>query len=128
MYCIHCGAQNADTNKFCLKCGQALAAPSAPAAQPQPTVLQPLPTSRVAGAAPSRRRWPVFLAAALVLCLIVGAGGYLVARQWLHLGANEAAKLMPADTSMMISVSPNPLQLNQLQKLQAIAGAFGVMT
>jgi hypothetical protein len=82
----------------------------------------------VAGAAPSRRRWPIFLGAALVLCLIVGVGGYLLARQWLHLGTNEAAKLMPAKTSMMVSVSPNPLQLNQLQKLQAIAGAFGAMT
>jgi len=82
----------------------------------------------VAVAAPSRRRWPIFLGVALVLCLIAGVGGYLLARQWLHLGTNEAAKLMPAKTSMMVSVSPNPLQLNQLQKLQAIAGAFGAVT
>lgn len=128
MYCIHCGAQNADTNRFCLNCGQALAAPPISATRPQPAAPQPPPTSRAAGRAPSRRRWPIFLGAALVLCLIVAVGGYLLARQWLHLGTNEAAKLMPAKTSMMVSVSPNPLQLNQLQKLQAIAGAFGAMT
>ena len=32
MYCPNCGAQNADTNKFCLKCGTAL--PQAPAGSP----------------------------------------------------------------------------------------------
>jgi len=55
-------------------------------------------------------------------------GTVLLARVWLHVGTNEAAKLMPTKTSMMIHFSPNPWQLNQLQKLQAIAGAFGAVT
>lgn len=39
MYCANCGAQNADTSKFCMKCGQAL--PQSPA--PSTTTYQPSP-------------------------------------------------------------------------------------
>ncbi len=129
MYCIHCGAANADTSKFCMQCGKPLLAPVTPPATPSfPRSLTPVaqaPQATPPRPAPRRRRWLPWAAGALALLLVLGIGTVALARTWLHLGTNDAAKLMPADSPMLLSISPNLLQVRQMQKLQAIVGAFG---
>ena len=131
MYCIHCGAPNTDTSKFCMHCGKALLVPVTPAAAPPPPIHRPSPALT---ALPSvgrvepmtrRRRWLPWVAGALTLLLVLGLGSVLLARTWLHIGTNDAVKLMPENTSMLLSISPNPLQVRHWQRLQTVAGAFG---
>jgi len=129
MYCIHCGAANADTNKFCMHCGKALGAPGTPPAV-TPVPSSPTPAARAPQAqpprsAPWRRRGLLWAAGALALLLVLGIGTIVLARTWLHLGTNDAVKLMPADSPMVLSISPSLLQVRQLQKLEAVGGAFG---
>jgi hypothetical protein len=131
MYCTHCGAPNTDTGKFCMQCGKPLLAPVAPAAAPPPPMRTP--SSALTAAPPvvhiepmtRRRRWLPWVAGGLVLLLVLCLGTASLARTWLHIGTNDAVKLMPENTSMLLSISPNPLQLRQWQRLQTVAGAFG---
>jgi hypothetical protein len=131
MYCIHCGAPNTDTSKFCMQCGKSLLVPVTPAAAPPPPIHRPSPALTalppVGRVAPMtrRRRWLPWVAGALVLLLVLCLGTAALARTGLHIGTNDAVKLMPENTSMLLSISPNPLQLRHWQRLQTVAGAFG---
>jgi len=66
-----------------------------------------------------------WVAGSLALLLVLSLGAVVLARIWLHLGTNDAIKLMPVDSPMVLSISPSLLQVRQLQKLEAVAGAFG---
>ncbi len=129
MYCIHCGAANADTSKFCMQCGKPLLAPGAPPATPTlprtPTPAIPTLQTTPPQPAPRRRRWLPWVAGGLALLLVLSLGAVVLARTWLHLGTNDAIKLLPTDSQMTFSISPSLLQVRQLQKLEAVAGAFG---
>ncbi len=43
MFCIFCGSQNADNNRFCMSCGQPIGQSTASTATQQPVVGQPMP-------------------------------------------------------------------------------------
>lgn len=127
MYCIHCGATNADTSKFCMQCGQTLVAPESPPATPS-TQRGSTPVERTSPLRPAsrRRRWLPWVVG-LTLLLALSLGGVVLARTWLHLGTNDAIKLLPTDSPMTFSISPNLLQLRHLQKLELVGGAFGAV-
>ena len=105
--------------------------PVTPAAAPPPRDPPPLTdldcvTAVVQrGAMTRRRRWLPWVAGGLALLLVLCLGAVVLARTWLHIGTNDAVKLMPENTSMLLSISPNPLQLRHWQRLQTVAGAFG---
>lgn len=46
MFCPNCGTENADTNRFCLKCGTALETKSVQSVTPQPSRVYTPPTPR----------------------------------------------------------------------------------
>jgi hypothetical protein len=114
MYCIHCGAKLEGEPKFCYKCGQPLAEVGKPARpKPPPAVV---PTAAPPPKRKARRRWPLTCGIViLALMMIVGAaaaGAYL----WFGLHrTNQVAKIVPAQTSAFISISPSPLHLLQLR-------------
>lgn len=125
MYCMSCGARNTDDSRFCLQCGKPLAIASEVSSQQGRGVRPPDFATRSLKPAPRRRPWIWFVAGSLIAILLLCVGSYLLARQWLRLGTNEASNLMPTNTMVLMSISPNPLQIGQLRKLQALFGAFG---
>ena len=72
MFCTNCGKDNPDTNKFCLQCGQPLAA----VAGPTPAGEAPSPP------APPRssNRLPLILGGALLLVALAAAAWFLLPR------------------------------------------------
>lgn len=73
MYCPNCGAQNADTAKFCEKCGTGLVATPPPAAQPD-TRMRGVDVTPAPGGHPVTGKNPVL---ALVLSLVIcGVGQF----------------------------------------------------
>jgi hypothetical protein len=44
----------------------------------------------------------------------------MAGRAWLHVGTNDAVEIMPVQTLVILSVSPGPTQLRELQKLRGI--------
>ena len=122
MFCTKCGAQNDDTARFCIKCGAQLVSVAAP----PPTPAVPPPLERPAK--PRRRRsrlWIAIPITLLVLVLLCG-GLFLGLRSWLHLGTNEAAKFIPADTAVYMVFSPDPRQAIHLRRFQELfAGVPG---
>src|SRR5512135_2356498 len=72
MYCPNCGSQNADTSRFCQRCGQALPAIT-------PIVQSPTPTPVTTGTR-SRSGWWLGLLVILALA-VVGVTAYVVANQ-----------------------------------------------
>ncbi len=201
MYCHECGANNADTSRFCLKCGTRLvkSEPSAPTAEPfalaptsldrldpqsdMPTVVrqdgepfqppfrptaQRFPTEPASGpqgdeqptewawpteprweeddyAAPiaeaptevprtRRRRFPRALftcgVVALILILVFVAA---VVAAWFWLGlhrTNQTVRLIPDDSAMVVSFSPDPrqaLQFRDVANLEALVPLLAVV-
>lgn len=70
MFCPNCGAQNADTSKFCLKCGAALPVNLKPAVAPQ---AQPAPVAAATSLTANSRttRWIIVGIIALVVLMVI---------------------------------------------------------
>lgn len=128
MYCVNCGTHNADTNRFCLQCGKPLMATPVSLQEPSRGGWIPPGAPATMPRSPQRRfPWLWFISGGLIVVALLCVGGYLLARQWLRLGTNEAVKLMPADTMMMMSLSPGPLQVSRLQNLAPLSGVLGAV-
>lgn len=122
MYCIKCGRELEGRPKFCPYCGQQLTQVS------RPETRGGAQTSRPAGAPPSRARrrrtvhaprWlvtPALVLLGLVVgCLAVAGGVYF----WLGMHRqNQAAKIVPEETSAFVCISPTLLQLPQLRNVE----------
>jgi hypothetical protein len=74
MYCPSCGSQNADTSRFCQRCGNALPVITPVMQQPTPTPLPGMTATR------SRSGWWLGLLV-LVAIAVVGVTAYVVANQ-----------------------------------------------
>ena len=126
MYCMQCGAWNDDTARFCIKCGAQLISVEAPRpARRRPPPVQPAPARHR-----TRRRWLIAFVAALALVLLLAGGTFAVYRWVLRGWANDAAKLVPANADLYLSLSPSPqqlLQIRKLQKLEALAGILALV-
>ena len=125
-YCTQCGKQVADTSKFCMHCGAALTPP--PTAAPGPaTVSQPAAPKRVpeekVRTTPRAQRWRRTLVTtgivAGVLVLVIGLA-LLAVRQWLHLGTNHTAKMMPEETGLYVVFNPGVRQLIQFSNAERL--------
>lgn len=73
MYCPNCGSQNADTSRFCQRCGQTLPVIT-------PIVQSPTPTPPVTTSTRSRSGWWLGLLVILAMA-VVGVTAYVVANQ-----------------------------------------------
>lgn len=103
MYCPNCGAQNVDTNRFCLKCGGALPLinvanqPTMPMAQV--TASMPAsPTSAVA-AKPSRK--PLLAVTVLIAIGLIAIAAVVVLNQ---------TRLSGRGAAISLSITPLPLE------------------
>lgn len=77
MYCGKCGAENTDSARFCLVCGQMLA----PA--PEPISPPPVPNEPVAVELPvkpkrSRKKWVILLVVAVLVVALGAAAAYML--------------------------------------------------
>jgi len=100
MFCSQCGTENTDTSRFCYRCGAQL--------------VQPAPESAVRRLS---RLWIAIPITLLILVMLCG-GLFLGLQSWLHLGTNEAAEFMPADSAMYMVFSPNLRQTFHLWRSQ----------
>lgn len=135
MYCMKCGAQNEDTARFCIRCGAALgtvkAIPPPPPIFPvpvQPRSLHPHP------ATPTHRRrgiprWLATCGILTAILLLLGGAAVVGIYFWLGMNrTNQTATMIPADTPLIISFSPDPRQAiyyRDADNLQALLPIFG---
>ena len=128
MYCTNCGKENIDTAKFCMYCGAAMEIPQRSPVSPQePTPTLPawqIASSSAAGQYTERRGLPTGLKRVLsvvgivaVVLLVLAGGAMAAGRYWLRLGANETAKMMPAETAMYAVFNPGVRQLAHVADL-----------
>ena len=113
MQCPNCGAQLEGTPKFCYNCGK----PTEQAARAAPPPAQAAPAAPPP-AKPKKKfpRWIIGVVAGLVVLLlacVVIAGGITWALG-LH-RTNQAAKMVPDDATVFITVSPTLRQLPGLR-------------
>jgi len=123
MNCTECGAPNDNTARFCVQCG-------APLASTVPAPPQPLPVME-----PRRpRRWLRWaVIAGLASLLVVMLCGAVLLGAYFFLGfnhTNQTAKMVPADTPMLLSFSPDPRQaihFRTAEDAQAALAAFAAV-
>lgn len=134
MYCMKCGTPNDDTARFCIKCGAKLVQVETTRPQPPPKAGRSLHYQPPPAKGGPRRRLPRWLVTvgAVLLTLILVCGAVLVgAYFWLGLHrTNQTAKIVPAGTPLMISLSPDPrqaLHYREAGNLQALLPTFGIM-
>ncbi len=103
MNCTECGAPNDNMARFCVQCG-------APLVSTVPAPPEPLPV--VEPRRPRRwLRWVVL--AGLASLLVVMLCGAVLLGVYFFLGfnhTNQTARMVPADTPMLLSFSPDPRQ------------------
>jgi len=121
MYCPNCGTQNADSNKFCIKCGTAL--PTAPTQAPvrQPVQSQPYSPPISAPRNP--------LASAATTGGLAGlAGGVLTVIGWLMpwTGIGLVNGLQITVTSLTGGLAALGLLRNESSGLGALLGCLGI--
>ncbi len=123
MYCRECGAPNDNTAHFCVQCGAPLTGTIPAPPEPQPAVEPRRP-----------RRWVRWLViAGLASLLVVMLCGAVLLGAYFFLGfnhTNQTAKMVPADTPMLLSFSPDPrqaLHLRTAQDAQAALALFGAV-
>ncbi|MBN1135302.1 MAG: DUF3352 domain-containing protein [Anaerolineae bacterium] len=123
MYCTECGAPNDSSARFCVQCGAPLtsAVPAPPA--PRPAVEPRRP-----------RRWLGCVAiAGLASLLVVMLCGAVLLGVYFFLGfnhTNQTARMVPADTPILLSFSPDPrqaLHLRTAEDAQAALAVFGAV-
>ena len=134
MYCMKCGASNDDSARFCIKCGTTLVQVKAALPQPPLLAVRPVPYQTPPARPERRRRVPRWLAivGAVLLALLLLFGATLVgAYFWLGFHrTNQTAKIVPAGTPLMISLSPDPrqaLRYREVESLEAMLPLFGIM-
>lgn len=125
MYCTNCGKPNDDTSRFCMHCGTPLEAPV------YPPIGSETQLTAVNERGKHRLRRVALIAAAVIGVFVLLGGAFLVAsRFWLRLGANETAKLMPAETTAYLHFSPDIRQLghiSDLSRLQVLAAPIQLL-
>jgi hypothetical protein len=77
MYCTNCGKENPDSNKFCLQCGQPLAAAEGGAPRPASPPAEPPPQAQPGR---SSNRLPLILGGVLLLAALAAAAYFLLPR------------------------------------------------
>ena len=100
MYCPNCGSQNADTSRFCQRCGTALPVITPIVQPPTPTPLPVTANSR------SRSNWWLGLLVILAIA-VVGVTAYVVAHQN---GLLDAPPTPESNAAVPNSASPQNLQ------------------
>jgi hypothetical protein len=123
MNCTECGAPNGNSVRFCVQCGAPLAGPVPAPPQPQPAVEPRRP-----------RRWlPWVVIGGLASLLVVMLCGAVLLGAYFFLGfnhTNQTAKMVPADTPMLLSFSPDPRQaihFRTAEDAQAALAVFGAV-
>lgn len=133
MYCIHCGSRLEGTPKFCYRCGQ-------PVPQPEGTqglvVRADTPSAERVQRPPKPkrpRRMPVWLKVFLILFLVLFSVAFVGAGTFAGMGlhrVDQLAKIVPADTPVIVSFCPTLLHLPQLRytdNLRKAAAVFAVV-
>ena len=120
MYCIHCGAKLEGRPKYCYHCGRPLDLASRPAVPQPPGALSPTGGAPpVVIRRPRRRYLPRWLVTTiLVLIVVVLVCGGAVSAVYLSLGLHrtfQAARVVPARTILLVSLSPTLQHLPQLR-------------
>jgi hypothetical protein len=113
MHCIHCGGHMAGQAKFCPYCGKAVAVQPEAGAPNRDNQATAVPGPK--RPAKTRRR---LTGCALALLLIVFLCGGVAGGLYFWLGlhrTNQIARIVPADTTAFISISPSIWQLPQLR-------------
>ena len=123
MYCRECGAANDGAASFCVQCGAPLAGTVPAPPQPRPAV-EPRRSRRWL-------RWAVI--AGLASLLVVMLCGAVLLGVYFLLGfhrTNQTARMVPADTPMLLSFSPDPRQaihFRTAQDAQSALALFGAI-
>jgi hypothetical protein len=131
MYCIKCGAKLEGTPRFCPYCGQSLVQVSESRSQ-QPQAASPPPPAFAAPAASTERKKArprrLFTCGMVLLALVIVCGALAIGTSaWLGLHrTNQAARVVPAQTSVFVCISPSLLQIPQLYNARELIGAVGV--
>ena len=130
MYCTQCGKENSDTSKFCMYCGAAMEPrlnavppPTSPSATPTQRVAQPsamAPRRQRSGLPPGLKRALRIIGILAIVLLVLAGGAMAAARYWLRLGANETAKMMPAETNVYAVFNPGVRQLTHISDLERL--------
>jgi len=126
MYCIKCGAKIEGNPKFCHYCGQPVVQASKPGSQPPPIppMASYVPPTYPPVAPPTAPRFrrkarPKWLATGrIVLLALILVCGVIALSVYLGLGlyrTNQAARIVPAQTTAFVCISPSLLQLPQLR-------------
>ena len=119
MYCIKCGTKLEGSPQFCHHCGQPLAQASRPVVPQPPGASLPVAAMPTATRRAQRKALPKWLTIVLVgFLILVLACGVTATSVYLLLGlhrTNQAAKIVPAETTVFVSLSPTLLHLPQLR-------------
>lgn len=111
--CGQCGQQNVESARFCTRCGAAMPAAASgylPGTSSYPQQAQ----SGASVQGRKRSRGWIVAGGVVVVLLLLGGIAWLASREWLRLGTNETAQLMPAGPDAYVVINPSAGQLARL--------------